>query len=537
MKNPSRRRFLYRFVAACLLVVSVTNFLRTLVEVASGNGSNDADSITPPTGPSKKKMDLRVLYIVTSLSAYDTGKRSTIEGDDRFAHTVVPVLTESAKSMNEVFARLDVYLICHYELNATTVRMVSDALPHGVGLRVWQDATPLGYASEDAPRAGTIPTERTIRPITRALARQHRYVIKDHMESYDLFVNFEDDMLLHGSQVRAFVDTTQELYDLRRVAPVSIPESASPLERFYGPLTKIMLSRMIPGWIRVEHVPDAPPTAGHKFEQVPVTLEWPRKDDDDDDDDDDNDDDDDDDDGDSRSASWLRKIKSNTKTRTVSLDPVPCCGVKQTTKHITTLQPKIQDLYFWETSIQALGIREMPGNDLGWVIMQTGNNDAYMSDMTNFAIGEYWTGRAGYFEQSVIVQDRPDRTMGDYMNNQGGWMATRRQVLEWNRMWCQGSLLPPFETPTFVDDGLSKITVEYWSGGFQLAGARACNLQRIIPMDPDRFVQFLLYHTSNNKQRQKFVRHRFYGRHVQDFWGQLNTIRLHAAKQKEREGG
>eukprot|EP00977_Amphora_coffeiformis_P028956 scaffold38028_cov191-Amphora_coffeaeformis.AAC.1 len=515
-KNLLRKRFLARLVAACLFGMSAVNFVRRLGDITSSSSSSGTTSTIVQNPPIKT--DLRVLYIVTSLSAYDTGKRSTTAGDDRFAHTLVPVVGESATNMAQQFTHVDVYLICHYELNHTAQQMLRDALPANVDLQVWQDATPLGYASEDI-QAGISLAERKLTPITRALARQHRYVIKDYIESYDLFVNFEDDMLLHGSQVQAYLDLTQELYDLRQAAPTSVPESPSvlPLERFYGPLTKIMLSRMLPGWIRVEHAP-TPPTKQHRFEQVPVTLEWPR-----------------DDSSTSSSLSWLRR-RTTTTTHTISLDPAPCCSVKHTTPHITALQPRIQELYLWETSLQALGIREMPAK-LGWVVMQTGNNDAYMNDLTNFAIGEYWTGRAGYFDQSVIVEERLDRTLGDYMNNQGGWMATRRQILEWNRMWCRGSLIPPFDAPTFVDDGLSKITVEYWSGGFQLAGARACNLQRIIPLEPERFAQFLLYHTSNNKQRQKFVRHRFYGRHVQDFWGQLNTIRLHAVRRKAQEGG
>ena len=115
-------------------------------------------------------------------------------------------------------------------------------------------------------------------------------------------------------------------------------------------------------------------------------------------------------------------------------------------------------------------------------------------------------------------------------------MGTKRQVLEWDRLWCRGSFLPPYDAPAFVDDGLAKIIVEYWSGGFQLAGLRACNLHRLIPLEPELFAQFLLYHTSNNKQHQKYVRHRFYGRHMQDFWGQLNTIRLNAEKEMISRG-
>jgi hypothetical protein len=476
----------------------------------------------------------RVLYIVTSLADTESGKRATKQGDDRWGQTIVPVIRETTASLALTYgnSRVDVYLICHYTVNATRRAALRQALPATVGLRMWDDATPLGYASEEKNTAAAL---RHLVPVTRGLARQHRYVIKDHLEDYDVFVNFEDDMLLHGAQVQAYNALTQELYQLRQRAPRTLPvatagSSASsqvhnPLERFYGPLTQVMLSRMLPGWMRVEHITSGISPGTQPGDQIPVTLNWPPA---------------------STTtttlSSWLRPAQTTTATAT--LDPAHCCGIRETTVHMPVLVPPLSQLYLWETNLAALGLREMPArpknsnhtmedNGIGWVVLLTGNDEQYMTD-TNLQIGDYWTGREGAFGGNGTTA-RPNRQLGDFMNNQGGWMATRRQILEWHRLWCRGSLLPPYEAPVFLQDGLAKETVEFWSGGFQLAGLRACNLQRLIPLDPARFGQFLLYHTSNNKQRQKFVKHRFYGRPILDFWGQLNTVRHNAEQQKAKE--
>lgn len=114
-------------------------------------------------------------------------------------------------------------------------------------------------------------------------------------------------------------------------------------------------------------------------------------------------------------------------------------------------------------------------------------------------------------------------------------MATRRQILEWHIEQCFGGFLPPYNSPQFQQDGISTATVEFWSGGIELVGIKACNLQRIIPLNPKAFSRALLYHTSNNKQRQKYVQHRFAGTNIQELWGQLNTIRHNAETRKRQE--
>ena len=89
-------------------------------------------------------------------------------------------------------------------------------------------------------------------------------------------------------------------------------------------------------------------------------------------------------------------------------------------------------------------------------------------------------------------------------------------------------LFRPFEGKNFKSDGLAARTVEFWSGGQQLSSGKTCHLQRIMTLEPEGFSRHLLYHTSNNKQRAKNVRHKFSGRSINEFWGQLNTVRKNA---------
>lgn len=93
----------------------------------------------------------------------------------------------------------------------------------------------------------------------------------------------------------------------------------------------------------------------------------------------------------------------------------------------------------------------------------------------------------------------------------------------------------PYDPPVYEYDGLDSRSVEYWSGGIQLSGVNACNLQRIVTLDPEGFSRHLLYHASNNKQHQKTVRYRFSGRSINEFWGQLNTIRKNAEETMKKE--
>jgi hypothetical protein len=73
-------------------------------------------------------------------------------------------------------------------------------------------------------------------------------------------------------------------------------------------------------------------------------------------------------------------------------------------------------------------------------------------------------------------------------------------------------------------DGLDPRNVEYWSGGLNLFTARhACNMQRLVSLDPDDFARHLIYHSANNKQRQLTWRRKTFVK-INDLYGELLTV-------------
>lgn len=88
----------------------------------------------------------KLLYIVTTLSEYDSGHRDTIRGFDRLRETLIPVVRESIESMIMSGFDVDLVIICHY--NMTRRNLIREALPATVGLQVWDNASPLGYKLE-----------------------------------------------------------------------------------------------------------------------------------------------------------------------------------------------------------------------------------------------------------------------------------------------------------------------------------------------------------------------------------------------------
>ena len=385
---------------------------------------------------------------------------------------------------------VDFYLIAHYLVSDERRKQLRQALPLSVGLEVWDDAAPLGYA---------VDTNTThLQPITRALARQHRYVIKDKILDYDLFVNFEDDMIVKADHIQQYTRLTQEWYNLRQSAPKTIVRSnkttAADMQNvFYGNMSQIQMERLVPGFIRVEAaLENYHPHLRNRQAQIPLDYTW-----------------------------------NSSLPNCSIIDSSICCHVSPdlVNDHIP-MAPRADQLFFWETAIHALGLRQLP--DYQWALLLGGNTDKYYAD-PNFVIGDYWTGRDGYFDV------RPDKAQSLYMSNQGGWMATRRQIYSWHRRWCRGGFLPPFNKPHHENDGLDTKTVEYWSGGIQIAGVLGCNLQRVVMLEAEQFSRHLLYHSSNNKQKVKNVQYRFSSRNIKEFWGQLNTIRKNAETAMELE--
>jgi hypothetical protein len=154
-------------------------------------------------------------------------------------------------------------------------------------------------------------------------------------------------------------------------------------------------------------------------------------------------------------------------------------------------------------------------------------------------IPHFWAGGA-----ATHSLKRPSRRDGKLMGQSAGWIASRQELLDLNRM-CHGGFLPPFQDdkdddggddkqqphkqqqqPKFMPrDGLDH-NVEFWSGGIQMS-SEYCNIQRIAPLnDPEAFSRHLLYHTANVKQlklQDRLVR-------IDDFMGQMNTVQKMAQR-------
>jgi hypothetical protein len=383
---------------------------------------------------------------------------------------------------------VDVFLICHFEMKPERLELIRHSLAPGVGVDVWSDATPLGYdTASDKPL-------RKLEYRTLHLARQHRFVIKDKLLHYDMFVVFEDDMLIKASHVEHFIAVTQELQSLAEKAPTDLSDTndkTKPDQQYFGEMTKGQIQRMIPGYMRVEVLLDEV-NYGAQTQTGPVPVD----------------------------------LKFNGKSSHV--DSEPCCHVSaNVTNENRPAKPGHYSLMIWETNIIALGVRQMPVKSwLNWVVLLRGPNQGQLNK--NQIIGDYWSNRNhDYYGKNV----RPAPQEFKYINNQGGWMATRDQLWRWHTDQCPGGFLPPYEGPHYNHDGLDMRNVEWYSGGMQLSTVRhACNLQRIILLEPHNFSKSLLYHSANNKQRQLQEKSEEMFSKANTLLGQLNTIKKRAEK-------
>jgi hypothetical protein len=455
----------------------------------------------------------KVLYIITTLSEYNTGSRATTKGQDRLGEILIPIMRDSVESMvgPPFDYQLDVFLICGYPLTAEREQSLRQALPPHVGFQFWDDAAPLGYDNHNSNNKD----HATIIPNTRALARQHRYVIKDKFFDYDLFLAFEDDMRITGHHVQHYMDMSEELDRLRAQAPLDInddKQQQSKQSNFYGPMTRQQLARVIPGFVRVEVLLNETEHGAQKQEQVlPIPLDYDFE------------------------------SQTDGSLQTHHVDPEICCHVHNMKQpnHLgrgtIPVAPPASDLIVWETNIKAFQLRQLPSsssssgssnnNMLDWSVLMMGPGK-HLNPKEH--IGGYWSGREGAFGNQEKQPSGGDPTL---IAQQGGWMATRDQIARMNSGLCMGSFLPPFDQPTYNADGQESMNVEYWSGSYQLfTGVRGgCNMQRIISMHPDHFSKHLLYHVANNKQRQLSTERMVRADHL---FAQLNTIQKMAKTAK-----
>jgi len=317
---------------------------------------------------------------------------------------------------------------------------------------------------------------------------------------------YQDDMRITGGHISHYLEVSAELDQIKDEAPDTLPKEPKgwETEYFHGPLSKTQAQRLIPGFMRAEVLLDESkwPIVSD-LGPIPVDLEFD-----------------------------LNDKDGATTTEYRTFDPIPCCKVSDADQ--LSGNPQHDQVVLWEAAIVAANVRQLPkGNTsskpemLDWVLLQPGpkiaNNRKY--------IGGYWSGRDGALGPDV---EKPKATAPNYFANQGGWMATREQLIFMDSTTCFAGIFPPYDPPQYKQDGLLRLNVEFWSGGLQIYGGlgAGCNMQRVISLHPDYFSKHILYHTSNNKQKggllsDKVIR-------VEDFYGQLNSVVKAARKTTEQ---
>eukprot|EP00547_Thalassionema_nitzschioides_P006908 CAMPEP_0194200132 /NCGR_PEP_ID=MMETSP0156-20130528/874_1 /TAXON_ID=33649 /ORGANISM="Thalassionema nitzschioides, Strain L26-B" /LENGTH=407 /DNA_ID=CAMNT_0038925099 /DNA_START=441 /DNA_END=1667 /DNA_ORIENTATION=- len=395
---------------------------------------------------------------------------------------VVPVMKESIESMQKAGFEVDLYMIVSYNMTNERRAAVLEHLPEGVNLEVWSDAVPIDYDIGGRKPA----TADKVVQINRALARQHRFVVKDKLWDYDMFAAFEDDMLVLGDHLKHHLYVSEKLQHFRQEAPDEIDN----IKLWFGEMKEKQLQRMRPGFIRVEVLlKDEPNTTQDKTDiedNIPLDFNF---------------------------SDWGYEEDQH-------VDPSICCNVGS---NFTTAsqEPSASQLMVWETGIGGLGVRELP--DGSWVALLPGPRPLPGVPF-DYEIGNFHSGSAGK------LKNRPALSNPKFMAQSAGWLATRYEVLEMQTQICRASILPPFGEP-HARDGLYMNNVEFWSGGLQLWCQRdGCSFQRIIQLDPKNFSKHLMYHTTNNKQTAITQERRVL---VDNLLAQLNGVRKAAIRAKE----
>jgi len=464
----------------CLILTWARIFHRMNVIHAMNNADLLFDTAKQFQGSPTASLDgpLRILYIVTTSMEYNTGRKARILGTDRLMKIVVPVIQDSVESMIDKGYDVDVFLLTAYNLTEEREQTILSLLPDGTGLEVWSDAIPYDY--DLLGRVGSKFSDR-LYPVGRTLARQHRFVVRDKLFHYDLFLAFEDDMRITGDHIEHHLWLNSELDRLRQEAPDTFP---SRQDNFFGQMTKSQLKRFKPGFLRVEVMLDEFKYPFQKFTApVAVDLDF--------------------------SDLGLNASES-------LLDPTICCHTKHVGLPGVPRKPNDNSIMLWETTIAGITLREMPpSSSLGWVGLLSGPLETNRAE----AFAKY-TGNTSSFVS------RDPRLLAQ----SAGWILTRKEILNYHVELCMGGFLPPFNTPTFEKDGLYLNNVEYWSGGIQMwCPKNGCNIRRIITLSPSNFSKHLLYHTANNKQIMIEKNRRV---KANTLLGQLNTYRKDATASK-----
>jgi len=399
----------------------------------------------------------RVLYVVT-----------TFYSQTRWREMVVPTVRAATESVSLVGWEIDVVVIVGNEgPNSADKLDLENALPKNSALDIWENACPLGYDGR---------TKEKLSCISRALARQHRFVVGDRVHEYDFFACWEDDMRIDAGMIRYYLELSEEIDRIGKSAPHDLKTDPTAIS---GPMSQRQLQRVVPGFIRVEIV------RGKEIQGVPTPIV-----------------------PDAAVGGWQP-------------DASRCCSVASWDTRLPR-DPLGSELMAWETRIHGMSVRHFP-EPVGWAALIPGPRQMPKEE----AFGSRWSGAAGEFGH----YNRPGEREPQLFAQQGGWMATREQVLYFDEA-CPEGFLPPFKSTKLRKHGMDPSqphNVEFWSGGFQLFGT--CNIQRIISLDPDRFSSHLIYHSANNKQdRVPKSRHA----RISDLYGELITVKKSAEIERQK---
>lgn len=309
-------------------------------------------------------------------------------------------------------------------------------------------------------------------------------------------------MRITGGHISYYLEASAELDRIKDEAPDTLLKEPKGWEKehFHGPMSKVQAQRLIPGFMRAEVLLDeARWPVVSELGSIPVDLQFE-----------------------------LINKDGTTTTEHRTFDPIPCCNVSGV--DLLTENPQHSQIMLWETAIDAANVRQLPKGKgtLDWVLLLSGPIIARNEKF----IGGYWSGRGGALGPDI---EKPKASSPKYFAQQGGWMATQKQLIFMHSTECFAGIFPPYDTPRYLQDGLSRNNVEFWSGGLQVYGGlyTGCNMQRVINMHPDHFSKHFLYHASNNKQKASLLKDRLVK--VDDFYGQLNSVVKAARKTIERE--
>ena len=194
IKPRKKIKITYAVFLIILMIPVIISFSLILSSIHTNNefvrrGTNyNANEISKQTLTNKEiqtSKPFRILHIITSLDEYENGERSTLKGSNRLINIVLPTLKSTLQSLNYEINNnhweVDVYVILGYKCNEQCHALFQSVIaPYSVGLEIWDDAVPKnhGFWPED---------KNQVLPMPYALARQHRFVVKDKLDYYDFF--------------------------------------------------------------------------------------------------------------------------------------------------------------------------------------------------------------------------------------------------------------------------------------------------------------------------------------------------------------